>query len=233
MAANAGVTTGEYFAAAETGTSLNPFHVLSTYDWSFNDYMGATADDQDLTQASGVFFQEAGSSGYRSTIDGMRDGQSHTVVFTENLQSTLWSGYKLDASLGHIADVNRIAYMVAVANVPSSPQQIQSNQSFPNGLGPDPLVPPIKSEGMDYNFMGLNFGTAGGLADAKINNGVGTAGEGLRPRPSSLHPSLVNVCLGDGGVRTVSQSIADSVWYRLTTQSGQRFGENILGENEF
>jgi prepilin-type N-terminal cleavage/methylation domain-containing protein/prepilin-type processing-associated H-X9-DG protein len=229
--ANTGVTTQTYWAGATAGTSLNAFHTIAGgqpwpmgtaytgYDWSFNDYVGTPgavpSDDQDVTQASGVFFQQAASGGYRTTIDGSKDGTANTVVLTENLQATQWAS----------PDINDMAYVVAVAGTDNA---IASNQSTINGLGPDFGAGP-KSEAMDYNVSGLNFnGTV--LAQAKINANPGAA-EGQSPRPSSLHPGVVNVFFGDGHGRTVSQNIDDTIWFRLTTSSGQRYGENILSDN--
>jgi hypothetical protein len=231
---NAGLTTSTYFAAAQTSVAaLNAVHHVSVdgsglgYDYSFNDYLGVTPDDVDVTQANGVFWQEAFNGGFRSRLDNMKDGQSHTVLITENLAATKWWGFYL----------NDTSYVVPMQDNGTA-NQYAANEASVNGLGPNPGQPySTKSNALRYAdngtgaaYMGINFnGTA--LAASKINNNVNTAGEGLAPRPSSLHPGVVNVFFGDGSGRTVSQNINDIIWFNLTTPGGQRHGENIQGDD--
>jgi prepilin-type N-terminal cleavage/methylation domain-containing protein/prepilin-type processing-associated H-X9-DG protein len=233
--ANAGLTTRAYWVGAAGGTPLNNFHTVAgglsvpggtvtyaAYDWSFNNYapgiFPVSPDDQDVTQAGGVFFQQAASAGYRARIDSSKDGTANTVVLTENLQSTTWGS----------PNINNMAYVLPVEGTDN---QIASNQTAINGLGPDPGGQ--KSAAMRYApapFLGINFTGDFDLSQAKINANPGAA-EGRSPRPGSLHPGVVNVFFADGHGRTVGQNIDDTIWFRLTTSSGQRFGENILSDN--
>jgi hypothetical protein len=231
--ANAGLTTRSNWVAALAGTSLNGLHYAGVdgsgvgYDYSFNDWTGANADDLDVTQANGLFWQEAFNGGYRSRIDSMKDGQSNTVILTESLQATNWWAF----------NINQVGYVVPMEDTGTA-NQFASNETALNGLGPDPgNAYSVKSNALRYApdasaaiYNGINFSGDATLQQSRINNNTGAA-EGLAPRPASLHPGVVNAFFGDGHGRTISQNINDIVWFNITTPSGQRFGENIQGEN--
>ncbi len=230
---NAGLTTSTYGVASLTSVAaLNGVHFAGVdgsgigYDYSFNGSGAINSDDVDTTQDNGVFWQELFNGGYRSRLDNMKDGQSHTVMLTENLAATKWWGFY----------INETGYVVAMQDNGTA-NQYAANDTVVNGLGPtDGQLYSTKSNALRYatdgsaaTYMGINFnGTP--LASFKINNNVNTAGEGLAPRPSSLHPGIVNVFFGDGSGRTVSQNISDVVWFNLTTPAGQRHGESIQGD---
>jgi prepilin-type processing-associated H-X9-DG protein len=84
------------------------------------------------------------------------------------------------------------------------------------------------TDGSAAVYNGINLSADPVLLLSRINNNTG-AGEGLAPRPASMHPGVVNVFFGDGHGQSVSQNINDLVWFNLTTPGGQRHGENIQG----
>jgi hypothetical protein len=227
FAANMGYTNAVGWAAAiSTASTMNSTHTITRsavanttqgYDWAFNDFGGATAtnntDDEDLTQASGVFFQQFLSGGYRGSLDRMTDGQAQTVVLSENLQSTGWGSGVLEA-VGFVFPAQGTTNTIAVTTAAGT------------GFG---TIGTSKSIGMAYLGVNLTSTQPGG----KINNSINTASEGASPRPSSLHPSVVNAFFGDGHGQTISQNIADEVWALLVSQGGNRFGQNILSGNSF
>ncbi len=223
--ANIGYTNSVRWTSTTTGGSINAVHTVSKtpagtegYDWSFNDYgTGApefTSDDEDLTQASGVFFQQYLANGFRPSLDRMTDGQSQTVYLTENLQATAWISSQLDD----------VGFVFPAAG--STDNQI-ADGSVPNGFGPAPTG--AKSSGMAYSSINL---TGTPLAGSKINSNLNAA-ESAAPRPSSYHPNVVNVFFADGHGQTISQNISDDVWARLVSQGGNRYGQNILSDNSF
>jgi prepilin-type N-terminal cleavage/methylation domain-containing protein/prepilin-type processing-associated H-X9-DG protein len=230
--ANAGLTTSNYWMQALAGMSLNTLHIAGQdgsgigYDYSFNGSGAITPDDLDVTQANGLFWQELFNAGYRARIDSMKDGQSNTVVLTESLQATAWWAF----------NINQVAYVVPMADNGTA-NQFAANDVTVNGLGPSSGQPySSKSNALRYfdngsgaTYMGINFAADAALQQSRINANIG-AGEGLAPRPASLHPGVVNVFFGDGHGRTVSQNINDIVWFNITTPGGQRHGENIQGE---
>jgi prepilin-type N-terminal cleavage/methylation domain-containing protein/prepilin-type processing-associated H-X9-DG protein len=223
--ANSGYTTSTYWQAA----SLTNVHMMGPdadypgslgYDWSFNDYLGPSLDDQELTKATAAFIHEAGSGGAPTTLDHMSvgDGQSQTIVLSENLDATTWGS----------AEIKSMAFVVPFAGTDN---QVATNEGTPNGLGPNATG--RKDLALNYNFAGggINFASDPVLAQGKINSASG--GEGTRPRPSSLHPGVVNVMFGDGSARNISQNIDERVYLRLVSARGNKFGQDILSSNSF
>ena len=220
---NAGITTAEVWNAPAL---CDVFDVLAPqtatgYDWSFNGYGVVNADDHDVTRGSGVFFQQQNSGGFRSSLKHLStgDGQSHTIVITENLQATCWA----------VGDLSDITFVVPVES--RDQNTIASNESIINGLGPDPNGP--KSKAMDFVMSGFNLSANPDFLGARINADQFSALEGDRPRPSSSHPGVVNAFFGDGHGRIISESIDDSVYLRLVTTWGDRYGQTILSDNSF
>jgi prepilin-type N-terminal cleavage/methylation domain-containing protein len=229
FAVNAGYTNLTNWQNAVLGTALNGVHRINLYDFGFNGYgmgvMTLNSNDADAMQATGVFFQEAGAAGFRSSLDHMStgDGQSQTIILTENLQATAWASN----------NVNNMSFVAAFAGTTASGINAITENSTANGLGTPSAG---KSEGLETVGMsgtGINYAGDVDLRQCRINSDTGTAQEGQRPRPGSLHPSVVNVFFGDGAGRTVSQNISDDVWARLVSARGNRFGQTILSDNSF
>ncbi|REJ72906.1 MAG: DUF1559 domain-containing protein [Planctomycetota bacterium] len=227
--ANAGYTTRTHWNnLVDNGTPLNGVHIAggiipssgssTGYDWSFNDYNGPLPDDNDITQATGLLWQEFGSGSYRSTIDRVPDGTSSTIILTENIQATEWD----DPNIGGMA------FVVPFEDEGSNANQVDS-ASTANGLGPD--SPGEKRTALGYGTIA--FSADADLAESQINSNLATATDGRRPRPASLHPSVVNTFFMDGHGRSISQSIDDTVWIRLVSSGGERFGQDILSDNSF
>lgn len=212
--ANAGYTTQDYWdvlvASAGTG-DLNSVHFATLYDWSFNGHGTLNADDNEVTRATGILWQQQGSGGYRASIDSVRDGTSNTIVLSENINATGWATAAIDS----------MSFVVPFLNASASHEVADGTAA--NGFGPNATGE--KNIALEYSSI-LFAGTS--LAQARINSDLAAAGEGNRPRPSSLHPSVVNVFFMDGHGDSLSDSIDDSVWARLVSSSGERFGQFIL-----
>lgn len=242
--ANAGYTTDAHWSTdLQSGFPNDLNHAVAPtsafpnagYDWSFNDYTGVTPDDQDVTQGTGVFFQELGSRSFRGSIDNMStgDGQTQTIVLSENLQAQNWGG-RPGGSGNPGAQINDIAFVIPLASA-GGPREVADAETT-NGMGVPAGVPPGKSAALTFrNSSGgvsLNF-SAGVFKDANINDDLGSATEGTRPRPSSLHPGVVNVFFGDGHGQTMAQTIDTTVYVRLVSSRGERFGQDILSDSSF
>lgn len=203
---------------------------VAGYDWSFNGYNGVQADDQDVTKAGGVFFQQYLSGGFHSSLDHMAtgDGGSQTVVMTENLQAEDWGKNKTNPSgIASAPRISGLAFVVPLADTGTTGQVMDGSQ--PNGVGPNPgLQNAALSYGtLNYSSANAPFGTSW------INSLFGTAPEGQAPRPSSFHPGTVNCAFGDGHCDNISQTIDYSVWVRLVSPRGNRMGQNILSDSSF
>ncbi len=224
---NAGITASEVWqdtALCDVYDLLAP-QTATGYDWSFNGFGVVNEDDHEVTRGTGVFFQEFHSGGFHSSLKHMStgDGQSNTIVITENMQATCW-GIQGLASLSFVIPVETL-----------DQNTIADNQSIINGLGPAPNGP--KSKAMDFILdgagQGYNLSAKPEFLGARINADAGTATDGQRPRPASLHPGIINAIFGDGHGKTVSQSIDDAVYLRLVTARGDWFGQPILSGTDY
>ncbi|MFO1092475.1 MAG: DUF1559 domain-containing protein [Planctomycetaceae bacterium] len=221
FAANGGyMTSGNWTTAQSSGLPVGS-HTLNSYLFSFNNYNSPTntptLDSREVQAGTGVLIEETGANGYTAQIDRLSDGQQHTVVLTENLQTVAWYSTSPTA-VGVFAPIPQ-----------SAAGQYADSVTAPGaGIGPDPsLVPPsLKNLALRLNAPNL------GQYSAKINANLG-ASEGNAPRPSSNHPNVVNVFFADGHGGPLSQNIADDVWLRLLSSSGEKFGQNVLGDNSF
>jgi prepilin-type N-terminal cleavage/methylation domain-containing protein len=56
-----------------------------------------------------------------------------------------------------------------------------------------------------------------------------TGAPGLRPRPSSFHAGVCIYLMADGGVKQIANNLNLSVYARLLSPNGQRFGQSVAG----
>lgn len=204
-----------------------------------------TNTDVNITAATGVFFytdftftNASGSqnismapSGFTNTIDKISagDGLSQTIFLTENLDTTNYN----PASVTSINSVPMgdgnggfAGYRLGDSGFGARRADGTANSGEPGGYGLDdnPNVALVASPQVFIN----------GSQDAsKINRNLGTASAGAAPRPSSLHPGVVNVVYGDGSAKNLSQMMDDSVYIRLLSSNGNRFGQAILSSSDF
>lgn len=218
-----GTSIGTGSASHIVGVATDSDSTNDGYDWAFNS--GATpsytADDNKVTAATGVFWREAGSGGFKSTLDGISrgDGLSQTILISENLNATTWGS----------GNISSLAFFLRIAEDTGNPDHIGSDANA--GFGQDDGG---KSVALDMSgSYSLTAATFSDAAKSKINERLNSATEGASPRPSSLHPGVVNVMFADGHGQTVSQNIADSVYARLISQNGNKFGQDILSDSDF
>ncbi len=237
--ANSGYTNAETWSAPSmadihtigmyTDSATPVPNILSLgYDWLFDcngacgDPHPSSPDDREVTRGTGVFFHEGGSFGFRPSLVHMSkgDGQTQTIVLSENLQATAWAS----------PEIKDMAFVVPFLGCDNL---IFENQTHPNGLGPrfDVAGIPDKALAMSYRWNGINFNIDPTLKQGKINADVKTASEGTRPRPSSFHPGGVNVFFGDGHAHFLSQDIDDTIYVRLVSARGELFAQDILGSD--
>jgi prepilin-type processing-associated H-X9-DG protein len=91
-----------------------------------------------------------------------------------------------------------------------------------------------KQQGLVLSGVNQNGGFSNSTTEpSKINRNLASATDSENPRPSSLHPGVVNMAFGDGSVKPVSQDISDNVYLRLLTPFGGRYGQNVLADTDF
>lgn len=78
----------------------------------------------------------------------------------------------------------------------------------------------------------LGFTDVPGPFDFKINSNRGTS-VGHSPIPSSLHNGGANFAFGDGHVAFVSDTIDPSVYVRLLSPTGRRWGQTSVNEADY
>ena len=75
------------------------------------------------------------------------------------------------------------------------------------------------------------YTAANTITDHKINNNINTTD--AAPRPSSSHTGTVNVVFMDGRGTSINEQIDMSVYLRLLTSSGSKYGQKTLSENSY
>ncbi len=199
FAANAGyINHFHWNAISDSQHFVNPINDLdfNTSTGGFND------DDAESIFGTGVFWRDATGTGFpprRMTLDFISrgDGETSTIMLSENLQAVSWSGYRPNGTTPFVA-TGDIAVMVPVHATdvagPIGPMIDAGGAVIPpGGLGIEDLTPPVKSQSLNINGFNVDADVPG-----KINQNINNASEGQAPRPSSLHPSVVNVAFVDG-----------------------------------
>jgi len=209
---------------------------LSTIRYPAALALGATPAEQrqlsaKMQVATGVFFHDdspnTGSSingeSLTVTLDSISagDGLSQTLMISENLNTRAYSpsgnsgGWMSDS----IADVGFV--LPVAGSVSNSPTlDTVSDGSNPGGIGGA-----TSATALIQNDTRLTVG--------QINNNAGAAIDGQAPRPSSLHPGVVNVVMSDGSARNISENIDGTVYGRLISSNGNKFGQLILSSNDY
>lgn len=210
------------------------------------------AQNINITAATGVFFYTdftmngvnvgLAPAGFTNTIDKVSagDGLTQTIFVTENLDTpdfaisttnpainsqTMgpgnggFSGYRF----GDAAFAVRISGSVGAAGV--------DDNSNPGGVGNGTAAGALRLASQattpSDDFI------SGSNDPCSINQGIGVSTAGTRPRPSSLHPGAVNVIFGDGSGRSIADNIDSSVYMRLVSSNGNRFGQQILSNDDY
>jgi prepilin-type N-terminal cleavage/methylation domain-containing protein/prepilin-type processing-associated H-X9-DG protein len=218
-------------------------HYMAPFnDLHFND--GATvshnSDDYDAIFGTGMFWRSGPNT---MTLDfaANGDGDTSTILFTENLQSVSWSGADVNTGLGTSSPFISTGYIGVMLPVRDDGGMLlnSSDDSVPpvsiaantGGLGSDDMFPNGKSYALTFGVNG-NF-NVDAVVPGKVNQNINGATEGQAPRPSSLHPTVVNVAFVDGHCRSLSQTIDETVYANLFTPNGGDHGQPPLGSNAF
>src|SRR6056297_2863112 len=159
-------------------------------------------------------------AGNKMTMEDIRDGQSQTALYGENIQAFSWyrPGFLNGPDLANYSgqDLNWAAGFSQDGSV--SLAQAYYRGKFTTGMvwhfqdeQIGPAVTPIhkingegSNAGSDrIDVLRMSFGNCRSLA-----------------RPSSMHPELVNVTMADGAVKPVSETIDYRVYQAMLTPYG-------------
>lgn len=209
--ANVGYMRGDggagAWGAGEDITDPTMYHHSLAIDWDGG--TGISSTDARIAHSTGTFWRPE-TSGFRMSLDfiGAGDGQTNTIMLSENLQAQQYWSFRLNNIGFGVKGVNGSTFHfgtsgndgVSAANPRNVELQVATGS--PNGAE---LAVPV-GEGPNETI---------------------TQGEGTFPRPSSNHQGQFNVVMCDGRATSLSDSIDRGVYVRILTPDGQRFGQAI------
>ncbi len=205
--ANMGYMTADIWDDPQQG----PRHQVSgTYNWNNGPFDANSPKDAEVSRATGVVMHDPSGRPFR--IDDIPDGVSQTILLAENLNAGWWvSGAP-----------HETGFAVRIGGTSTRiPTAAESAQGLGGGT----------------QETGLQFHTRGGratidLGPSAINANLDSESHSL-PRPSSLHPGGVNLFFCDGSGRFVSEDIDPSVYARLVSSAGTKFGQAGVKDEDF
>ena len=217
-AANAGFIASGLWTATNDQT-----HAIGYYDHVFNGTGSGnqTSDDFQVTAASGVFWRQANNQGISNNLDQISaaDGTSQTILFAENTNIQSWIS-PLTGNVGF-----GLALEATTASV------VTDNGSA-QGLGSTgTLLAPLKASALVLNATVITDNPTG--TDGKLNDNLNGATDGASPRPSSMHPGVVNMAFCDGSCKAINAAIDLTVYAGMITPAGGRHGQNVLDQGSF
>lgn len=173
-------------------------------------------EDQEIQRASGAFWRPA-ADGFRMTQDyiSVHDGMGQTILFAESLNA---------GSDGNWASPNLM------------------NMAFVFGGHPAPRVGPRLKAGLKPLEMGTSsseygfvLGETVGGEQIPVYAPNRSKGEhrGRLPAPSSRDPGSVNVAFAGGNSKSIADNIDPTIWARLMTPDGERFGQVRIGDGDY
>lgn len=236
-------------------------HRTDSYLWAGVGGGAGSPENIQVTSGSGVFFPtrakvpnsafslNLGPEGYRPSLSRVSsgDGLSQTIFLSENLDTPDWIPSVSNGPIPTISDSNVVgtpisgqsgnggflgyrlgdtAFAVAVKGSGSVVADNSSTGGYGDPSAPNPAATSLASSGQP-------FLASDGLDVCKINENLGTAVSGRNPRPSSLHSGTVNVVFGDGSASNISNSIDNTVYLRLVSSNGNRYGQAILSGSDY
>lgn len=231
---NAGIIPADLLPSIE----LDSDHSAKLFDLGYNGYGGEkhTIKEQGQVTATGVFWRiplvptdrnatnppMTGPVNYSLDLISSADGTSHTLLLAENMQARSYSPETRtggwistatgDIAFGVVVPVTRVEGVceVALSDIPGGLGIVGGDASRSLSLSDTPVPP-----------------------ESLINSNRETAIEGRAPRPSSSHGPGVNVSFADGSAKFLSEEIDPSVYVRLLSPAGGRFGQFVLNESQF
>jgi len=178
--------------------------VSGTYNWNNGPTDENSAEDEAVSRATGVILYDARGRGLH--LDKITDGQSHTILLSENQNAGRWIS----------GEPHEVGFAVRIGGTAT---QIPLAAESMQGLGAN----------TPETALQLSPGGKAGVIDlgpSAINANPDPAARGI-PRPSSVHSGCVNVFFCDGSGRTVSDRIDPSVYARLISSGGARRGQAL------
>jgi len=211
------------------GGTIPAGHFPENYDYQFNTGYNAS-DEVEVAKGTGV-----GWANKQVKIDQVSraDGSTSTLLLAENIQAQNWAGVPQPTGspsmVSGTARISDYSFNIPVGATGTVPYQVGDN-STPQGVG---TLAGGKGVAMRLaSFRGFTNLTAP-LIDGKINSFLTSAGEGLMPRPSSLHANGINAIFVGGNGKFVAQTIDMGLYAQLVSWDGSRKGQQIISDTDF
>ncbi len=226
--ANGGYITSSRWDVVDSSVKTN---MTEVNDYAYEFFNAGNQKWDDATLSTGLFWREQNEGGgtnrpprpMKLSFVSRGDGQSNTLMLTENLNTNSYknataafagSGGWITERTGGIAFVVRISDDLITGTF---------NDSDHGGVGVAGA----------HHSQGLVLASDLDLGPSAINAQLNSADAGKTPRPSSLHPGIVNTIFADGHAQTLSQNIDPFVYAYLVTPNGGDFGQPIIGDDAF
>ena len=226
--ANAGIMADDCWSIGDHDED----HSAGRFDFGFNGY-GAenrNSDDAELAYSTGVLWRvpvgipiEKGIP-TPATFDQISaaDGTSQTILLSENLNTRSYDPQS--GTGGWISNATGdIAFGIAVPGTRDGAVFRVALSDTAGGLG---VAGGAKETALSRSEDPVP-------PYCQINANRKDAVNGRSPRPSSKHTSGVNMAFADGSCKTISEQIAPSVYARLLSPMGGRYGQQKLLDNDF
>ena len=183
--------------------------------------------DLAITQKLGVFFPESTyiqgdprriSWNIKSTVAGVADGSSATLMISENTlagvggQTSLYSPGGVETNWA--CPFPQFTVFIGSSSVCGVPTSTNCSKGYPPGPG---ILQPTGDVDSGLWSFANKVGTY-----ANINGGRTLTQEGGYPFSNSGHPAGCNMGFCDGAVRFISNTIDGTVYSKIITPSGSR-----------
>ncbi len=216
---NAGYISSQLWSTPGIAT-----HNASQIDWNGD---GDLTNDWKIAYATGVVWR-AGAN-FRMSLNYISrngDGLGQTLLLAENLQAGTWnSPFTGDIAFGACINVDGSGLV---------------DTSLPNGLVGDGTAlatvlrlhstagsPPDPADFLLRNAVLPSSATQDSFINTHLEGPPSTApGPGL-PRPSSMHPGIVNAFFCDGSGRALNETMSAVVYAEMLTPNGSSYGQPV------
>ncbi|MCC7422899.1 MAG: DUF1559 domain-containing protein [Planctomycetaceae bacterium] len=219
-AGNAGYISSGHWGGTETTTDYHRAGSISPNLTMAAQSAATAAQLYNVHSATGALWRPhntADTNALRITGDFIQrgDGLQYTLLFAENIQSRNWAS----------TSTNDIAFGASVTLATGKPD----TSAATGKLGTSSSV--MTNCLAFTSGYALSDGTSG--SDNAYPNANITASVGTSPRPSSQHTGgIVNVGYTDGHAANLSEQVDPTVFARLLTPDGGRYGQLVINPNE-
>lgn len=193
-----------------SGVSL-PLIILGTDPPPLNDLANlGNVFDPVQTTANGVFNDRFRLPNRKVALDDMRDGETSTLLFSENVQASHWDMVGLDTT-----DATTLRNTAVLSKISNGMVWLYANED--GFSSPDPLpgtASPRPAPGPVVSVMKVNGDDGGPLLDVPL------AAESARP--SSMHVGGANAAFADGHTAFLNAGMDYTVYQQLMTPQGNQ-----------